>query len=61
MFEKNLHDLVRGIRTNKNNEAKFISACIEEIRNEIKTVSIEFLPWSKELTRRSNNIFEHFE
>ena len=39
MFEKNLHDLVRGIRTNKNNEAKFISACIEEIRNEIKTVS----------------------
>ena len=39
MFEKNLHDLVRGIRTNKNNETKFIAACIEEIRNEIKTVS----------------------
>ena len=44
MFEKNLHDLVRGIRTNKTNEAKFIAACIEEIRNEIKTVSfLKFL------------------
>ena len=36
MFEKNLHDLVRGIRTNKEDEGKYIASCIDEIRNELK-------------------------
>ena len=37
MFERNLADLVRGIRTNKKNEAAFISQCLAEIKEEIKT------------------------
>lgn len=36
VFEKNLQDLVRGIRSNKDNEAKYIASCIEEIKNELK-------------------------
>lgn len=36
MFEKNLTDLVRGIRNNKKNEAKYISQCIQEIKEELK-------------------------
>ncbi|XP_071853079.1 AP-3 complex subunit delta-1-like isoform X3 [Apostichopus japonicus] len=36
VFEKNLQDLVRGIRSNKENEAKYIASCIEEIKNELK-------------------------
>jgi len=36
LFDKNLTDLVRGIRNNKNNEAKFIAQCIEEIKEELK-------------------------
>lgn len=36
LFDKNLTDLVRGIRNNKNNEAKFIAQCIEEIKDELK-------------------------
>ena len=35
MFEKNLTDIIRGIRANKNNEEKYILRCIEEIRKEI--------------------------
>jgi len=40
LFDKNLTDLVRGIRNNKNNEAKFISQCIEEIKDELKISNI---------------------
>ncbi|XP_044014482.1 AP-3 complex subunit delta-1 isoform X2 [Aphidius gifuensis] len=36
MFDKNLTDLVRGIRNNKNNEAKYIAQCIEEIKQELR-------------------------
>lgn len=41
LFDKNLTDLVRGIRNNKNNEAKFISRCIEEIKDELKIPNAE--------------------
>ncbi|CAO3581359.1 unnamed protein product [Absidia cylindrospora] len=37
MFEKSLTDLIRGIRANKKNEQKYISVCLQEIRNEVKT------------------------
>ncbi|XP_011864109.1 PREDICTED: AP-3 complex subunit delta-1 [Vollenhovia emeryi] len=36
MFDKNLTDLVRGIRNNKENEAKYIAHCIEEIKQELR-------------------------
>eukprot|EP00795_Rhopilema_esculentum_P004963 gene4963-21309_t len=36
MFEKNLNDLVRGIRNNKSNEAKYINQCLEEIKQELR-------------------------
>jgi len=36
MFEKNLNDLVRGIRNNKNNESKYINQCFEEIKQELR-------------------------
>uniref|UniRef100_A0A1B6DPB2 AP-3 complex subunit delta n=2 Tax=Clastoptera arizonana TaxID=38151 RepID=A0A1B6DPB2_9HEMI len=36
MFDKNLSDLVRGIRNNKENEAKYIAQCIEEIKQELR-------------------------
>ncbi|XP_041476117.1 AP-3 complex subunit delta-1-like isoform X4 [Lytechinus variegatus] len=36
VFEKNLQDLVRGIRSNKDNEAKYISSCMEEIKQELR-------------------------
>lgn len=40
LFDKNLTDLVRGIRNNKNNEAKFITQCIEEIKDELKIPNV---------------------
>ncbi|XP_030747529.1 AP-3 complex subunit delta-1 [Sitophilus oryzae] len=36
MFDKNLTDLVRGIRNNKENEAKYISQCMEDIKQELR-------------------------
>uniref|UniRef100_A0A131Z4Y6 AP-3 complex subunit delta-1 n=1 Tax=Rhipicephalus appendiculatus TaxID=34631 RepID=A0A131Z4Y6_RHIAP len=36
MFDKNLTDLVRGIRNNKENETKYISQCIDEIKEELR-------------------------
>ncbi|KAJ8680456.1 hypothetical protein QAD02_016243 [Eretmocerus hayati] len=36
MFDKNLTDLVRGIRNNKENEAKYITQCMEEIKQELR-------------------------
>ncbi|XP_065337319.1 AP-3 complex subunit delta-1 isoform X1 [Cloeon dipterum] len=40
MFDKNLTDLVRGIRNNKDNETKFIAQCIEEIKLELRQENI---------------------
>ncbi|XP_058513755.1 AP-3 complex subunit delta-1 [Ochotona princeps] len=40
MFDKNLQDLVRGIRNHKEDEAKYISQCIDEIKQELKQDSI---------------------
>jgi AP-3 complex subunit delta-1 len=36
IFDKNLHDLVRGIRNHKENESKYIAECIDEIKLELK-------------------------
>lgn len=36
LFDKNLTDLVRGIRNNRDNEAKYIAQCIEEIKTELR-------------------------
>jgi hypothetical protein len=41
MFEKSLTDLIRGIRANKKSEHKYISACLQEIRNEVKSNDID--------------------
>ncbi|CAO3677216.1 unnamed protein product [Rhizopus stolonifer] len=41
MFEKSLTDLIRGIRANKKNEQKYITACLQEIRNEVKTNNLD--------------------
>ena len=40
VFDKNLHDLVRGIRNNKENETQYISACLEEIKQELRQDNI---------------------
>ncbi|PVD23927.1 hypothetical protein C0Q70_17203 [Pomacea canaliculata] len=36
VLDKNLQDLVRGIRNHKENEAKYIAECIDEIKQELK-------------------------
>lgn len=36
IFDKNLADLIRGIRNNKDNEARFIAACLDEIKAELR-------------------------
>lgn len=41
MFEKTLTDLIRGIRANKKNEQKYIAACLQEIRNEVKSNDLD--------------------
>ncbi|KIM47679.1 hypothetical protein M413DRAFT_416871 [Hebeloma cylindrosporum] len=41
MWERTLQDLVRGLRANKNDEAKFIAKAVDEIRREIKTDDME--------------------
>ncbi|EEB12096.1 AP-3 complex subunit delta-1, putative [Pediculus humanus corporis] len=40
MFDKNLSDLVRGIRNNKDNEGKYIAQCMEEIKQELRQDNI---------------------
>ncbi|KAL3112207.1 hypothetical protein niasHT_016980 [Heterodera trifolii] len=40
LFDKNLTDLIRGIRNNKENEARYIAACIDEIKVELRQDSI---------------------
>ncbi len=36
LFDKNLNDLVRGIRNNRDDEAKYIAQCLEEIKLELR-------------------------
>lgn len=36
IFDKSMSDLVRGIRNNKDNEAKYITQCMEEIKVELR-------------------------
>ena len=36
IFDKTLHDLVRGVRNNKGREREYISEAVEEIREELK-------------------------
>ncbi|XP_022087832.1 AP-3 complex subunit delta-1-like isoform X2 [Acanthaster planci] len=40
VFDKNLQDLVRGIRSNKDNEAKYIASCIDDIKQELRQENI---------------------
>ena len=41
MWERTLQDLIRGLRANKNDQAKFIAQANEEIRREIKSKDME--------------------
>lgn len=41
MFEKTLTDLVRGIRACKRDTGSYISQCISEIKEEIKSTDLE--------------------
>ena len=41
MWERTLQDLIRGLRANKKDEAKFIAQAVDEIRQEIKSKDME--------------------
>lgn len=41
MWERTLQDLIRGLRANKNDEAKFIAQAMDEVRKEIKSKDME--------------------
>ena len=41
MFERTLTDLIRALRSNKKNEAKFISLALDEIRKELKSNDLD--------------------
>lgn len=41
MWERTLQDLIRGLRANKNDERKFISQAIDEIRKEVRSKDME--------------------
>lgn len=41
MWERNLQDLIRGLRTHKDDEARFISGAIDEIRKEVRIEDME--------------------
>jgi len=41
MFEKNLADVIRGLRANKTNEEKYVMIVLEEIRKELKSNDID--------------------
>lgn len=41
MWERTLQDLIRGLRANKQDENKFISQAVDEIRKEIKDKDME--------------------
>jgi AP-3 complex subunit delta-1 len=41
MLRRNLTELVRGIRSNKKNESKFINKCLAEIKEELKSTNYD--------------------
>ena len=41
MWERTLQDLIRGLRVNKHDEAKFINQAIDEIRTEARNKDME--------------------
>ena len=41
MWERTLQDLIRGLRANKQDEAKFIAQAVDEIRQEIRSKDME--------------------
>ncbi|ETW86760.1 hypothetical protein HETIRDRAFT_166278 [Heterobasidion irregulare TC 32-1] len=41
MWERTLQDLIRGLRANKKDEAKFIAQALDEIRREVKSKDME--------------------
>lgn len=41
MWERTLQDLIRGLRANKKDEAKFIAQAVDEIRQEIRSKDME--------------------
>ncbi|KAI0348238.1 Ap3d1 protein [Trametopsis cervina] len=41
MWERTLQDLIRGLRANKKDEAKFIAKAVDEIREEIRSKDME--------------------
>ncbi|VDC05752.1 unnamed protein product [Peniophora sp. CBMAI 1063] len=41
MWERTLQDLIRGLRANKKDEAKFIAQAVDEIRREVKSKDME--------------------
>ena len=41
MWERTLQDLIRGLRANKKDEAKFIAQAVEEVRQEIRSKDME--------------------
>ncbi len=41
MWERTLQDLIRGLRANKKDEAKFITQAVDEIRQEVRSKDME--------------------
>jgi AP-3 complex subunit delta-1 len=41
MWERTLQDLIRGLRSTKTDEAKFIAQAVDEIREEVKSKDME--------------------
>ena len=41
MWERTLQDLIRGLRANKQDEAKFIAQAVDEIRQEVRSKDME--------------------
>ena len=41
MWERNLQDLIRGLRSHKDDEARFIASAIDEIRVEVRSEDME--------------------
>lgn len=61
MFEKSLTDLIRGIRANKKNEQKYITACLQDIRNEVKSNDLDIKANAvAKLTYVNTSSFIHF-
>ena len=41
MWERTLQDLIRGLRAHADDEAKFVSQCMDECRKELKQSDID--------------------